>query len=416
MPRLFEQALADIVQAGADAIAVTGDLLDVPDYILTHDDYYDYRRDLWATEIEADYRLFQRLLDATGLPYVVLPGNHDELSIFERMFPWQPVLEVGGHRLVSFRDRDFYAHVPRRFDRERLLFESMLGSDGPPQVHLQHYVITPELNQGWPHTYLEGEELRRKIVESGRVALSLSGHYHLGTELLPEGPCTFTTCPAFGEFPHRYRLYDLTADGVTMTEVPLLQRPQEAGRRVVFLDRDGVLNVQPWWRTGPNDLLPMPGAGPALRRLSDAGYVLIGVSSQSAVGAGYVTPHVVDSVFDWLARTLWQSGAALDAFYYSTGAMQRAVHPQYEADPHGKPKPDYLLQAAERFGLELEGSYMVGDSFTDLQAGAAAGVRPILVRTGGGTKTEELLDQPDAPDDVMVVDDIVAAAEWILRG
>ncbi|MBI2297677.1 MAG: metallophosphoesterase [Armatimonadetes bacterium] len=348
MPRLFQQGLRDARERGAELIAVLGDLLDVPGYILSGDDYYDYGREQWDRDIEADYHLFRELLDGCGLPWVALPGNHDKIAVMQGVLPPAPVLDRGGCRFVSFWDRDFYANVPRRLDRERALLERVLAEPGsPPQIHLQHYVITPELNQGWPHTYLEGEHLTRTLADSGRVVLAVSGHYHLGTELLREGGCAFTTAPAFCEFPHRYRLFDVASGTVTMTEVPLLDRPVEQGRPCVFLDRDGVLNVQPSWRSGPEELTPMPGAGTALRSLKEAGYALVVVSSQSAVGAGYVTTAVVSSVFDHLARALAADGASWDAYYFSTGAGSWAVHPSLADDPHGKPRPDYLLRAAD---------------------------------------------------------------------
>lgn len=411
MPQLLPTALADLAAKGADAVAVTGDLLDVPGYFLSGDDYYDYDRATWEAEIEADYRLLRQILDDAGLPYLVLPGNHDDIAILQRVFAPQLVTDLGGYRLVCFWDRDFYGNVPRRLDRERALLHDVLSADGPPQIHLQHYVITPELNEGWPHTYLEGEHLRRTLAESGKVALSISGHYHPGTELIREGSCVFTTGPAFAEFPHPYRLYELQNNQVTVETFALLARPIEHGRPAVFLDRDGVLNPQPSYRWGPEAMRAIPGAGAALRRLKDKGYALIVVSSQSCVGAGWATPAVVDSVFDKLARELWADGVCWDAFYYSTGAGAHAVHPSFVADPHGKPKPDYLLQAAAQFGLDLGRSYLVGDNLSDLQAAVAAGVKPLLVRTGHGSTTEQHLAHRSDLGRVEVFDSLAAIAD-----
>ncbi len=415
MRELFARALSDVVTRGVDAIAVTGDLLDVPDYLLTHDDYYDYDRATWEQEVAADYGWLRDLLEATGLPYLALPGNHDWLAVMARFFAANQVVELAGHRLVTFWDRDFYAHVPRRFDRERTLMEQALGQDGPPQIHLQHYVITPELNQGWPHTYLEGEHLRRALADSGKVVLSVSGHYHPGTEAIFDGPCTFTCGPAFAEFPHRYRIYDLHDGAVASECYELLDRPLEAGRPVVFLDRDGVLNEQPSWRTGPEPLRLVPGVGAALRRLQEAGYALVVISSQSAVGAGYVTSDVVDGVFDRLARELWRDGVCWDAFYYSTGAGSAAVHPSFTDTSTAKPSPHFLEAAFAQFQLDRSRAWMIGDNLGDLQAGRAAGARPVLVRTGHGRQVESTLSSHAELRDVQVHDSIVQAAEAIVQ-
>lgn len=418
-PDLFAEALDLCRRRGADAVAVTGDLLDVPDYILSGDDYYNYRRDLFEQETEADYRLLRHLLDQSGLPWVALPGNHDWIAVMSRVFGDRPLtMDVGGYRLVSFWDRDHDAHVPRRLDRERTLWESALADEAsPPQVHLQHYVITPELNQGWPHTYFEGEHLRRRMVESGRVVLSLSGHYHHGTALIEDGPCRFATTPAFGEFPHPVRFFDLVGGQVTMVEEPLRQQPVEAGRPAIFLDRDGTINVQPSWRTGPEELLMIPGAGKALRRLVDEGYVLAAISSQSCVGYGYATHCVVDAVFDKLARDLWADAEVCwSAFAYSVGAGSRAVHPSLADTATAKPSPAMLQQIADRLQLDLRRSYMVGDNFSDLEAGLAAGAQPVLVRTGHGARNEPRLGEREDLARTWVCDDLAAFAARLLDG
>lgn len=413
MPELLAAALADALARGAEFLALTGDLLDVPPYLLRGDDYYDYQPDLWERDAEADYRTVKEMLDGTGRPYQVLPGNHDWERPFWRVFPREPhLLDVGGFRFVRFCDREHEAHVPRRFDRERLLFlRSLEETDGPPQVHLQHYVITPELNEGYPHTYLEGEELRGKTVASGHVRLSLSGHYHPGTDLISYGTTVFTAGPALAEFPHRYRLYDLTPEQVTMEEVALREQPCEAGRPVVFLDRDGVLNPQPFYRTGPEEMQLLPGVGEALRRLRRAGYALVVVSSQSAIGAGYVSDETVGAVMDRLGRLLQAEGAELDAVYYSRGAGERAVHPSLAPREDSKPNPYYLFRAREELGVDLSRAFLIGDSRSDLEAAFRAGVTPILVRTGHGRITEtQLAGLPP----VLVADDLPAAVEGIV--
>ena len=417
MPELFAEALGLCVDRGAQLIAVTGDLLDVPDYILEHDDYYDYRRDLFEREAEADYRLLRGLLDQTGLPYVVLPGNHDWIAVMQRVFGDRPaVMDLNGYRVASFWDRDFYSHVPRRLDRERARWTELLADQSsPPQIHLQHYVVTPELNQGWPHTYFEGEHLRQRMVDSGRVVLSLSGHYHHGTELIRMGPCAFTTAPAFGQFPHPVRFYEVADGQVAMEQVDLRSEPVETGRPAVFLDRDGTINVQPSWRTGPEELLPLPGAAAAMRRLQDAGYVLAAISSQSCVGYGYATHAVVDSVFDKLARDLWtEDQVCWSAYAYSTGAGSHAVHPSLADTSNAKPSPAMLQQLAELLGLDLGRSLMVGDNLSDLQAGLAAGAQPVLVRTGHGAANEgKLAERPELAE-AWVCDDLNDLANRLL--
>jgi histidinol-phosphate phosphatase family protein len=405
---VLPQALAQVQAAGADLIVVTGDVLDVPDYLLGHHAGYDFGRELWEADAEADYRWLRAQLDATGLPYHVLPGNHDWCDPFQRVFGDQPrVFELGGYRYVAFWDREGDGHVPRRLDRERALLEQVLREPGP-QVHLQHYLLHPPLDAGWPYNYLECEHLRAQVAGSGKVVLALAGHYHQGTDLLAWGGTQFAAAPAFTVCPHGWRLLALDGPDVSMATHATLAQPLEHGRPAVFLDRDGVLTVAPSWRAGPDTLATVPGAPQALRALHDAGYALVVISSQSAVGYGYVTPETVDACFDKLARDLLTAGVCYDAFYFSTGAGEHAVHERWRDQSDAKPSPAHVLAACRTLGLSLAGSVFVGDNLSDLQCALNAGVTPILVRTGAGAATEQRLASHPELGPVPVLDSIRA--------
>lgn len=207
-PRLLEAALVDARQRGADVVVVTGDLLDVPADISEDD-----------PAVEADYRFIRELLDSTEIPWLVVPGNHDAYEAMSRVFGAEPqIKELDGLRFVTFWDREHAGNVPRRVDAERQRFADVLSDpDDTPQVHLQHFVVTPALNEGYPHTYDDGVELRRATVASGRVRLSLSGHYHPGTELIHDDGTAFATGSAMAEAPHLYRMY-VVADGPVQME------------------------------------------------------------------------------------------------------------------------------------------------------------------------------------------------------
>lgn len=411
---LLTQALAHARAQGAEFVAVTGDLLDVPNYVLDRDDYYEHDWAGWDRDILADYEICKQVLDESGLPYTVLPGNHDMERLLARVFPREPhVWDFGGYRFARFWDREHEGHVPRRFDRERLLFEELLADEsGLPQIHLQHYVVTPELSQGYPHSYLEGEELRRRTVASGRVQLSLSGHYHRGTELICEEDCCFATGPVLAEFPYRYRIYELGGSEVRMEEHALAEPREGPGQPVVFLDRDGCINTLPSYRTGPHAMELIPGAAAALRALRQAGYALVLITNQSCVGLGYVSRETLNAVNDQMCQLLQAEGVELDGIYYSWGGGDFAVHPSLAGSGDGKPNPVLLQCAAEELHLDLNRAWMVGDSHTDVEAGLAAGATPILVRTGNGRQTERQLSTP-VP--VTVVDDIVAASRFIVN-
>lgn len=416
MAKLLERALAQIAAQRVDLLAVTGDLVDVPNWLIQP--VPGFTLDVpepWRRAVLEDYRLIRRMLDATGLRYCVLPGNHDHEELLWQVFdPDANVIEVAGHRVVRFCDREHDAHVPRRFIPERDRFDAELSrKDGLPQVHLQHYLIAPALNESYPHAYGESEFLANCIEQSGVVRLSLSGHYHAGTELIERGPARFATGPAFCDAPFRWRVYDLSNAQITFTEHAL--GDDAAPRRpVVFIDRDGVINDRPSFRVGPEHMRLLPGSARGIRRLNDAGYAVVVVTNQSAVGRGFFPASIMEASNDRMCRLLAEeAGAHVDAIYCALEAGPDACMPCYTDLTRPKPRPTMLLEAIADLNLDPSGgAWMIGDNITDAQAGAGAGASPILVRTGHGERMEPRFREqfPNAP----VVTDLAAAADVIL--
>jgi D-glycero-D-manno-heptose 1,7-bisphosphate phosphatase len=159
------------------------------------------------------------------------------------------------------------------------------------------------------------------------------------------------------------------------------------GRPAVFLDRDGVLIEERDYLWRPEDLLWLPGAIDAVRRINAAGLPVVLVTNQAGIGHGY---------FDWAAFQTFQSrleadlaagGARLDAVYAC--AYHAAGRPPYDVPRHPwrKPGTGMLLQAAADLGLDLAGSWLVGDHLSDIQAALAAGLGgAVHVLTGHGAR------------------------------
>ncbi|MEX0885692.1 MAG: metallophosphoesterase [Phycisphaeraceae bacterium] len=230
MPDLLPRALERIADGKPDLLAITGDLADVPlpwlPTALAPAAPTTSAPSGARDNVLGDYRLIRDLLDASGMAYLVLPGNHDWPELMWQVFDDTPAeLSVAGHRVVQFFDREHEANVPRRVGDDRARFDAcLIDDDATPQVHLQHFVVTPQLNAGYPHSYADGHLLARQTLDSGRVRLSLAGHYHAGTPLIRIGDTTFTTAPAFGELPHPWRVYELDGRGVTMQTHELATR------------------------------------------------------------------------------------------------------------------------------------------------------------------------------------------------
>jgi D-glycero-D-manno-heptose 1,7-bisphosphate phosphatase len=177
-------------------------------------------------------------------------------------------------------------------------------------------------------------------------------------------------------------------------------------KHAVFLDRDGTLIEEKEYLSRPEGVVIIPGTGPALRRLMDAGYLLIVVTNQSGIGRGIYTLEDMERVNARVAEELARDGVRFEAVYFSPEAPDQAGRGR-------KPSPQFLHDAREAFGLALGGSYMVGDKLSDLQCGWNAGVRAsVLVRTGYGRALER--QDPAGVRDAWVADDVAGAVALIL--
>ena len=177
--------------------------------------------------------------------------------------------------------------------------------------------------------------------------------------------------------------------------------------RAVFLDRDGTLNVDTDYVHRADQWEWIPGAIEAIRGFNRLGLIVIVVTNQAGVARGYYGPDDVDRLHRFVGEDLARRGARVDAFYFCPH------HP--EAGPVRdclcrKPRPGMLLQARQDHGIDLSGSFMVGDKAIDVLTGRAAGAASLLVRTGYGRAEEK-----KAPPGTPVVDDVKAAFEFIER-
>jgi len=176
-----------------------------------------------------------------------------------------------------------------------------------------------------------------------------------------------------------------------------------AGLPAVFLDRDGVINRavvcdgKPYPPARLEDVEILPGAISSIQRLSERGYVLIGITNQPDVARGTQSREVVESI-----NALIQSRLPLREIFV-------CYHDNRDNCDCRKPKPGLILQAAEKYGLDLSRSWMVGDRWKDITAGQAAGLKTIFVDYHY-TETYE-----GAPADFTVVDTSFLA-DIILKG
>jgi len=171
-------------------------------------------------------------------------------------------------------------------------------------------------------------------------------------------------------------------------------------RPAVFLDRDGTVVVEREYLADPERVELVDGAAEAIQRFRASGYAIVMVTNQSGIARGLFGEGDFWRVQAELERQLAVQGAGLDAVYYCPH------HPDHTG-PCNCRKPGTALfeRAAAELGLDLRGSYFIGDRLRDVTPARVLGGKGILVRTGYG-ESEAI----EAPADVYVVRDLGAAA------
>ncbi len=158
-------------------------------------------------------------------------------------------------------------------------------------------------------------------------------------------------------------------------------------RRAVFLDRDGVLNPQAYYAERdeldspltPDVLEVYDWAAPCLKRLHEAGYLLVVVTNQPAYAKGKTTLNDLMGVRERFLEHFRELGVEFD-LYLSCRHHPKSTLPELrQACDCRKPMPGLLLQAARELRIDLRASWIVGDRDTDVWAGEKAGCRTILV-------------------------------------
>ena len=153
-----------------------------------------------------------------------------------------------------------------------------------------------------------------------------------------------------------------------------------SARSALFLDRDGVINVDRGFVSRRTDFEWQPGIFDVARTAIGLGMTLVVVTNQSGIGRGYYTEADYQAVTAYMRERFAQEDAPLAAVYYCPFHPE-AERPEYRAAAHPwrKPRPGMLLAARDELGLDLSRSALIGDRWIDIEAGAAAGVRALAI-------------------------------------
>jgi D-glycero-D-manno-heptose 1,7-bisphosphate phosphatase len=147
--------------------------------------------------------------------------------------------------------------------------------------------------------------------------------------------------------------------------------------KAAFLDRDGVINQKApegYYVTRWEDVKFLQGVPEAIAQLTRAGFLVIIISNQRCVAKGLVSTSELEALHQRMRNWLAERGAMIHAVYY---CPHEKTQPPCDCR---KPAPGMLLQAAREHQIDLSGSWMIGDSASDIQAGQSAGCRTVSIQ------------------------------------
>ncbi|MBU4376396.1 MAG: HAD family hydrolase [Candidatus Omnitrophica bacterium] len=182
-------------------------------------------------------------------------------------------------------------------------------------------------------------------------------------------------------------------------------------QKVIFIDRDGVINKDPggWTKysyvTKWEDFLFIDGSIRALKLLKDAGYKVFLISNQGGISKGYFTQKDLDVVNKKMLLEIEKGGGKIDSLFYC---------PHHDKDncECRKPKTGLIEKAAKDMHIDFKNTCIIGDAIGDIEAGKRMGMKTIFVASGK-TSLSELDGWSVKPD--YIKQNLLEAVEWILR-
>lgn len=175
----------------------------------------------------------------------------------------------------------------------------------------------------------------------------------------------------------------------------------------IILDRDGVINYDSdEYIKSPDEWRAIPGSLDAIAQLNRHGYHVLVATNQSGIARGLYDLHTLDEIHEKMMRELASVGGYIDEIFF-------CPHHPDEACACRKPQPGLLYQIASKYPVNFAETFLIGDSFRDVQAALVTGCKPILVHTGNGRRDlethPELLNIPNFTD-------LAKAVEYVISG
>src|SRR3569623_972448 len=157
----------------------------------------------------------------------------------------------------------------------------------------------------------------------------------------------------------------------------------------VFLDRDGVININHGYVHKPENFDFIEGIFDVAQHAHELGYKLVVITNQAGIGRGYYSEADFHLLTQWMCEQFVQVGAPISQVYFSPFHPTAGLGIYLKDDFSRKPNTGMIFQAREELGLDLSGSILIGDKPSDIQAGIAAGIgRNLLFAADSPTELE----------------------------
>jgi len=178
--------------------------------------------------------------------------------------------------------------------------------------------------------------------------------------------------------------------------------------KAVFLDRDGTIIEDVGYLNDPKNIKFIPGSIQAIKKLNQAGYKVVVITNQAGVARGLIREDILQTIDKTINKYILNGGAHIDAIYYCPHHPEHGVYPYKQDCECRKPNPGMIKKAAADLELDLKKSFMIGDKWSDIEAGKNMKLKTALVLTGMGKKYQD--SKPD-----FIAKNLSETVDWILK-
>jgi len=180
--------------------------------------------------------------------------------------------------------------------------------------------------------------------------------------------------------------------------------------KAAFLDRDGTIIEDTGYVGEISKVRFLPGASAGIKLLNDNGFKVIIITNQAGVARGFFTEERVKEINAYIRESLVQEGAMIDEFYYCPHHVEGIIEEYRKDCYYRKPNPGMIEKAVSDFDIDLDESFVIGDKYSDIEAGCRAGCRNILL-TGEASQDGKMENRVVSDH---TAHDLFEAVKWII--